>query len=41
MIDRLLGRLSEVERLVAEPGPFVFHLTDRGLVRMRLDCTDA
>jgi hypothetical protein len=41
MVDRLLRHLADVERLTAEPGPFVFHVTDGGLVRMRLDCSDA
>jgi hypothetical protein len=29
-----------VEVLAAQAGPFVYHLTERNLVRMRLDCTD-
>jgi hypothetical protein len=40
MIGRLLRHLADVEVLAAQAGPFVYHLTERGLVRMRLDCTD-
>jgi PIN like domain len=40
MIDRFLYHLAAVERVAVEPGPFVFHLTEHHLVRMRLDCAD-
>jgi PIN like domain len=40
MIDRFLSHLPQVCGISVAPGPFVYHLTERGLVRMRLDCTD-
>ncbi|HEX6686016.1 MAG TPA: hypothetical protein VF062_24780 [Candidatus Limnocylindrales bacterium] len=40
MIGRLETHVEEIARLAQQPGPYVYHLTEHRVVRMKLDCDD-